>query len=141
MRDQLLDDLRRLEAEDFAPVLREALLDGRCLLALDGLDEVPLALRGCVRQTVAAVLARYHPRRVIVTCRVRSYSGEALQPGFTAHTLAPFDEERIRRFASRLVHRAEDTGAGRTPIRPKHGETTWPARRSPPSCASFPPTR
>jgi formylglycine-generating enzyme required for sulfatase activity len=100
VRAQLLDDLRRLEAEEFAPALCEALLDGRCLLALDGLDEVPLALRGCVRQTVTAVLARYRPQRVIVTCRVRSYSGEAVQPGFAAHTLAPFDEERIRRFAT-----------------------------------------
>ncbi len=100
VRDQVLDDLRRLEAEEFTPVLREALADGRCLLALDGLDEVPQALRGCVRQTVAAVLARYRPRRVIVTCRVRSYIGDAVLPGFTSHTLAPFDEERVRRFAA-----------------------------------------
>ena len=100
VRDQILDDLRRLEAAEFSPALRDALLDGRCLLALDGLDEVPQALRPCVRQTVAAILSRYRPRRVIVTCRVRSYTGEAVLPGFTSHTLAPFDEERIRRFAT-----------------------------------------
>ncbi len=139
VHDQILDDLRRLEAEEFSPALRDALLDGRCLLALDGLDEVPQALRPCVRQTVAAVLSRYRPRRVIVTCRVRSYRGEAELPGFTAHTLAPFDEERIRRFAAGWYAAQKTLGrvdAGQGKI----AGMTWPAPRSPRSYASCRPT-
>jgi formylglycine-generating enzyme required for sulfatase activity len=45
------------------------------------------------------LLQRYGDlRQVIVTCRVRSYAGDAVLPGFARHTLAPFDEEKIRTF-------------------------------------------
>jgi formylglycine-generating enzyme required for sulfatase activity len=98
LRDQVLEDLARLEAADCAGSLRETLTDGRCLLVLDGLDEVPQALRKLVRLTVAAVIGQYAPQRLIVTCRVRSYVGDAVLPGFREHTLAPFDDERIKRF-------------------------------------------
>jgi formylglycine-generating enzyme required for sulfatase activity len=100
VRDQVLEDLARLEASDCAELLRDALTDGRCLLVLDGLDEVPQALRKHVRLAVAAVIARYAPQRIIVTCRARSYVGDAVLTGFREHTLAPFDEERIRRFVA-----------------------------------------
>ena len=98
LRDQVLEDLARLEASDCAGSLRDALTDGRCLLVLDGLDEVPQALRKLVRLTVAAVIGQYAPQRLIVTCRVRSYVGDAVLTGFREHTLAPFDDERIKRF-------------------------------------------
>ena len=98
VRDQVLEDLARLEAADCAGSLRDALTDGRCLLVLDGLDEVPQALRKLVRLTVAAVIGQYAPQRLIVTCRVRSYVGDAVLTGFREHTLAPFDDERIKRF-------------------------------------------
>jgi formylglycine-generating enzyme required for sulfatase activity len=98
VRDQVLEDLARLEATDCAGALRDTLTDGRCLLVLDGLDEVPQALRKLVRLTVAAVIGQYAPQRLIVTCRVRSYVGDAVLTGFREHTLAPFDDERIKFF-------------------------------------------
>jgi hypothetical protein len=97
-RDQTVADLHRWEAQDFAPELREALTTGHCLLVLDGMDEVPYDLRYGIREAVAAVLATYHARQVIVTCRVRSYVGEAVLPDFQAHTLAAFDEQQVRDF-------------------------------------------
>ena len=98
VRDQALADLRRWEAEDFAAGLREALTSGRCLLVLDGVDEVPYDLRRCVRETVAAVLATYHAQQVMVTCRIRSYVEDAVLPDFQAYTLAAFNDEQIRDF-------------------------------------------
>ena len=98
VRDHVLTDLTRFDAADCAAPLRSALVDGRCLLVLDGLDEVPQGLRKRVRSAVAAVIAAYAPKRIVVTCRVRSYVGDAVLPGFQSHTLAPFDEDRIRRF-------------------------------------------
>jgi formylglycine-generating enzyme required for sulfatase activity len=92
-------DLKRLEVADFAGGLVQALQSGRCLLVLDGLDEVPQALRQRVRQTVAALSQFYRAERIIVTCRVRSYTGPAQLPNFTAHTIAPFDPDKIRTFA------------------------------------------
>jgi predicted NACHT family NTPase len=97
--EQAVADLDRWEAEDFAPELRLALTAGRCLLVLDGLDEVPYELRGYVREAVAAVLATYHAQRIILTCRVRSYVGEdTIFPDFQAHTLAPFDAQQVQDF-------------------------------------------
>ncbi|MEK7323725.1 MAG: hypothetical protein AAB217_00545, partial [Chloroflexota bacterium] len=100
VRDQAVSDLARLEAKDFEPGLREAFNSGHCLLALDGLDEVPHDLRGLVRRAVQAVVGRYHLARILLTCRVRSYQGEAILPNFQEYTLAAFEEYEVRSFAS-----------------------------------------
>jgi len=99
VRDQAVADLAGLEAKEFESALVEALNSGRCLLVLDGLDEVPPEQRGLVRRAVAAVAARYAIQQFIVTCRVRSYSGEAILPDFESFTLAPFNQEQITNFA------------------------------------------
>ncbi len=98
LRDRLLADLERLDAPDFAPGLQEALSRGRCLWLLDGLDEVPPALRARVRAVIQAAWQQYAPARVVVTCRIRSYVDPAILPGFSEHILAPFDSEKIRHF-------------------------------------------
>lgn len=98
---QVVEDVARWAVSDFSPRLEEALTSGRCLLVLDGLDEVPTTpvwLRRRVRDAVGAVLSAYHPQRVIVTCRVRSYDGDAVLPNFQAHTLAPFDDDKMTAF-------------------------------------------
>jgi predicted NACHT family NTPase len=110
VRDQVLADLERLGVSDFAANLGNALVDGRCLLVLDGLDEVPYDLRPRVRSAAAAVITEYHPQRIIVTCRVRSYVGETVLPNFQAHTLAPFDEDQVRRFVQAWYKAQYDLG-------------------------------
>ncbi len=94
-----VDSLKHLNAEVFADGLRAAFVDGRVLLVLDGLDEVPVSSRERIREAVAAVLGTYHFERIIVTCRIRSYEGAARLNGFDHHTLAPFDEDQIEAFA------------------------------------------
>ncbi|MCP4531622.1 MAG: SUMF1/EgtB/PvdO family nonheme iron enzyme, partial [Delftia sp.] len=90
-----------------------------CLLALDGLDEVPHDLRGRVRQAATALIGRYRLRRVLITCRVRSYVGGTMLPAFQTHTLAPFDADKVRRFsrawynAQKELGRVDAQGAGR----------------------------
>jgi len=86
-------------ATAYADGLLDVLSDGRCLLVLDGLDEVPYHLRERVREAVAVIIQRYQVDRIILTCRIRSYSGAAVFNGFDVYTLAPFDEEKIRRFS------------------------------------------
>jgi formylglycine-generating enzyme required for sulfatase activity len=110
VRDQVVADLPRCNAAEFAPGVLEALAEGPCVLVLDGLDEVPADLRLRVRQAVAALTERYPLERVLVTCRTRSYVGEAELPGFERYTLAPFDNEQITNFA-RAWYNAQATDA------------------------------
>jgi formylglycine-generating enzyme required for sulfatase activity len=98
VRDQLRADLTRLDAEVFTDGLLAHLRAGTCLLVLDGLDEVPQALQGHIRATVLTLCQHYAPKNILLTCRVRSYVGEAEQPGFTAYTLSPFTHAQIRAF-------------------------------------------
>lgn len=96
--DLAVENLTGLEAASFAPALRTAVESGLVLLVFDGLDEVPFDQQSTFRQAVAATLSQFRPERVIVTCRIRSYEGEARLPQFEAHTIAPFTEEQIGRF-------------------------------------------
>ncbi len=101
--EQIEHDLQRPSTAELhagmCAVLHEALRSGECLLALDGLDEVPQALRAWVRQAVQALLEEFPLQRVLLTCRVLSYVKEAEQPGFERATLAGFDEDQVRLFA------------------------------------------
>lgn len=86
------------ECADYSEGLSEALHSGKCLLVLDGLDEVPHDLRLRVRQAVDALFKKYHLQRAVITCRVRSYVGETILPSFESRTLAPFDKNQIKNF-------------------------------------------
>jgi len=135
VREQALADLsEEYRAGDFAEGLAEAIGRGRCILALDGLDEVPEDLRGLVREAVLAARDRFHPAKIAVTCRVRSYGGGSTLPGFTSHELAPFDERKIRTFCAAWYRAQGDLGRleeGRVDTGGSHlaGQVLQPALR------------
>jgi formylglycine-generating enzyme required for sulfatase activity/uncharacterized membrane protein YbaN (DUF454 family) len=109
-------DLAELQLKDGPEQLETLLAGERLLLIFDGLDEVPDGLRPRVSQAVQAVLKTYpNIDRVMVTCRVRSYSGSAELPGFARHELAPFDDDKIEAFVDAwygaLAHRLGQTDA------------------------------
>lgn len=76
---------------------------GRCLVLLDGLDEVAdFAERVLVSEQVEAFVQRYGDQgnRFVITCRIRGYEGQArLGQDFITCTVLPFNEDDIRRFA------------------------------------------
>ncbi|MEK7674639.1 MAG: SUMF1/EgtB/PvdO family nonheme iron enzyme [Verrucomicrobiota bacterium] len=99
--DFIAKRLREQKLESAERALPEALQDGRALVLLDGLDELPTAAqRAFVRDAVAAFAARYSRSRFIVTCRTLSYQDPAWQlpEDFRAFTLAPFSPEKIDQF-------------------------------------------
>jgi formylglycine-generating enzyme required for sulfatase activity/energy-coupling factor transporter ATP-binding protein EcfA2 len=110
MRDEIVDSLGRIEVDTFIDGMKEALLSGKCLLVLDGLDEVPYHLRARVRQVAAAMIGKYRLQHVILTCRVRSYVGETVFPGFKSHTLAPFNHDQINQFSVAWYNAQKDLG-------------------------------
>ncbi len=101
MWEQWQSDLARFGGADLGDQLEAALLTGKVVLVFDGLDEMAATTRPSVRLALAALLRRYRTvDRVIVTCRIRSYVGLATLPGFTAYTLADFDQEKINAFVT-----------------------------------------
>jgi len=111
IREYLTATLSECKAGEWDACLEDELLSGNLLLILDGLDEVPEHTRGRVRRAVWALLQTYgRLQRVIVTCRVRSYTGAAVLPGFTPHTLAAFDEDKIRAFVQGWYQAQEQLG-------------------------------
>ncbi|MDX9993272.1 MAG: NACHT domain-containing protein [Anaerolineales bacterium] len=80
------------------PFLNTALESGKVMLVLDGLDEVPQDLRKVIRQVAAALLAEYRIERLLITSRIRSYTGNAVFENLQTFTLRPFDKEKIAGF-------------------------------------------
>ena len=119
------DWLKSKNLSEAGEALQRQLQDGKALVLLDGLDEVPtLAQRIFVRDAVTAFSKRYERSRFLITCRVLSYQPPARRgepdlrlPDLPLFELAPFDEAKIDRFIgawygelARLgVVRVEDT--------------------------------
>jgi NACHT domain len=90
--------------------VEEALKQGKLLILLDGLDEVPKNNQDKVVQAIQDFVSRYNRKyrgnRVIASCRIASFrSGFA---NFTDIELADFDDEQIRQFIENWFHSALD---------------------------------
>ena len=111
IRAQWQAELSSHHGADCITLVDDALQRGEVLLIFDGLDETPEAERGRIRDALAALLESYPLiQHLIVTCRIRSYVGSSELPGFTAHTLAPFDQEQIQRFVAGWYQAQADLG-------------------------------
>lgn len=92
-------------------VLDVALRAGAVLVVFDGLDEVPEGARAQVGWMLTALMGTYPEiGHTLVTCRVRSYVGDAVLAGFADHRLAPFDKEKIQRFVQGWYQAQVDLG-------------------------------
>jgi formylglycine-generating enzyme required for sulfatase activity len=96
----LIDRLGRQNLAFVAEPLHDRLEQGKVILLLDGLDEIPTKQkRTFIRDAVAAFANRYHRCRIVVTCRTLSYQDPAWRlVVFESFTLAPFSEEQIDQF-------------------------------------------
>jgi formylglycine-generating enzyme required for sulfatase activity len=86
---------------DFAPLLRQHLLEEGGLLLLDGLDEVPeaQARRAIVKQAVLDFRRQFPRVRILITSRTYAYQRQEWRlPGFAEALLAPFRPEQIDDF-------------------------------------------
>ncbi|NLF10513.1 MAG: hypothetical protein GX597_01860, partial [Anaerolineaceae bacterium] len=111
--DHVQEWLADRDLAEFAPHLKAALREGRALVLLDGLDEVPTAgQRGLVRDAVADFAQTYGRARILVTCRTLSYQDERwkLPDDFAVFELAPFDEDKIDRFVGAWYDEMETVG-------------------------------
>ncbi|MFI0606675.1 MAG: alpha/beta fold hydrolase [Anaerolineae bacterium] len=101
MRDQVIQERDDLDEGGGSPLDLSTLADGRCLLVLDGIDEVPPSRRALLRETIMSAIKVYRVERVIATCRVLSYSGDARLEGFTDFELDGLTRVQIQSFSHR----------------------------------------
>ncbi len=86
---------------------RELLARGRCLIFLDGLDEVRPDLRPTVVQVVESFVECYasedarHSNRYIVACRPEAYRGQAALRQFDEVEIQPLDRALVEDFVPR----------------------------------------
>ncbi len=94
----LVAEWRRLSRRENTLRLQQALETGKILLALDGLDEVPQDVRPRVRKLVAAVVQDSPAARILVTSRIRSYTGQAVIGDLPTFTLRELTADQIVAF-------------------------------------------
>jgi hypothetical protein len=87
-----------------------ALQQGKLLVLLDGLDEVPKANQDRVCQAIQDFVSRYSQKtqgnRFIASCRIAAFRSGLT--GFTDIQLADFDNEQIRQFIENWFHKELD---------------------------------
>ena len=89
---------QELQVPEFATGIQRAFIDEKIFLVLDGMDQVPYKLRALVREAVGATLSQFNLPRILITSRIRSYTGASVFNGVRTYTLANLNEEQIKSF-------------------------------------------
>ncbi|MCG3209824.1 MAG: Hercynine oxygenase [Anaerolineae bacterium] len=99
-------EMERLHVADLGHRLDDLLAQERLLLVFDGLDEVPETIRPRVRRALQALLHAPYliVGKMIVTCRIRSYTSTVALPDVPQFTLAGFSDDQIRDFVAAWYH-------------------------------------
>jgi HEAT repeat protein len=95
---------RLRDVQDLGGTLERELEAGRCLILLDGLDEVRTEERHAVHDWLASFTAAYPKNHFIASSRIVGYTGFDL-PGGVEALVRPFDKSQVERYV-RTFHRA-----------------------------------
>jgi predicted NACHT family NTPase len=100
-----------IESEATVSILAE----GKALILLDGLDEVPAEDAQQISREIRRFTQTYYKNRFIISCRIAGQAGKF--PGFTEVEIADFDIQQVKIFAKNwfvaVAHNSRE-----------HGETT-----------------
>ena len=81
-------------------VTETVLRQGRGLILLDGLDEVPEKYSHKVVKQISSFAQNYFSNRFIITCRIAAHKYRFQNDGFTYVEVADFNEKQIEGFAN-----------------------------------------
>lgn len=99
---------------DLTALFANALATGRVVLLLDGLDEmIDVRDRADVGHAIADFVAAYPEVRVVVSSRIAGFQAGLLPATFSVFTIAPLDDEGIKRFATQWARAFEAAGLDR----------------------------
>jgi len=111
-------DLRKLIAQEFQcfgfppseEFVTKALEQGKLLILLDGLDEVPKKYLNAAIDSVQDFVSRYEKNRFIASCRTAAYRSSFQR--FTDIELADFDDGQIKQFIQNWFQSEQDRQSG-----------------------------
>lgn len=89
---------------------KKALEQGKLLILLDGLDEVPIANRDAVIEIIQDFVDQYDKNRYITSCRTAAYRHNFRR--FTDVTIAEFDDDQIQQFIGNWFQSKVDQESG-----------------------------
>ena len=105
LKADITERLGERAAESLLPLIQQRAAQGRCMVLLDGLDEVPEAgkHRERLMAAVQGWMAQFGPEsRFLLTARPYAYArSEWRLPDFQIVALAPFNEVQVRHFVER----------------------------------------
>ncbi|NEZ68035.1 NACHT domain-containing protein [Leptolyngbyaceae cyanobacterium CCMR0082] len=97
---QAISEELEISGFPYAESLVESMLsDGKMLLLLDGLDEVPFKQVDSVIEQMRDFCDRHSQNRFVTSCRIAAYKGGFNR--FADVTMAEFDDEQIQEFVRR----------------------------------------
>ena len=92
-----------------------ALSQGRCLILLDGLDEVPESYSDAVVRQIRQFVQKYYNNQFIITCRIAASKYRFHDEAFTCVEVADFNNKQIAAFARNwFVAFSQNMEAGKT---------------------------
>jgi predicted NACHT family NTPase len=109
-----IEQLFRVEGVGHPQAAQTLLKQGRVLVLLDGLDEVPQADSRLIVTQIREFCRTYHKNSIIVTCRTNALDYSFGNLGFTEVIVADFDQKQIEIFAHKwfMAFARNDAEAG-----------------------------
>ncbi len=108
---RLRDYVRDLHDKDRAPLFRQFLEDGACLVMLDGLDEViNPQQRARIARQIEALVADYPGNHYLLASRVVGYEAGRLTGDFVHFTLGALPEDSMQGFVQKWYEAIEREG-------------------------------
>jgi HEAT repeat protein len=97
LRDYMDDVFAQFNFPEAADFIEEDMKDGKCLILLDGFDELAAVEKQLeVTRRIEELISKYHKNRFIVTSRTAGYHGELKE--FPALEVKEFDDKQIEKF-------------------------------------------
>ena len=109
---KIAEEFQQCGLPEYQNFTNELLEQGKFLILLDGLDEVPMELLGQMTTAIKDLVDRYSKNRFIASCRVAAYRPFQNFSRFTDVAITNFDEQQIRSFIARWFESHEKPGWG-----------------------------
>ncbi len=94
--------------EDAGLFIENMLKKGRCLLLLDGLDEIQEERKNDIIQEIIDFSEKYHQNQFVISCRVAAYN--AWFEKFADVEMADFNDQQIEDFIMKWFHKEVEVG-------------------------------